>query len=87
MKTVIVDVREPFEFKSGHVKSAVNIPPARLMAGEPKELAQLPRDTQLIVYCRTGSRSSASIPYLMQYGFTNVKNGINQDHVKRALGI
>ncbi len=87
MNAVIIDVREPIEYKMGHVKGAINIPPAKIVQGEPKELQGLPRDTKLIVYCLSGSRSRASIPYLMQMGFTNIKNGINKDHVKRTYGL
>ncbi len=82
MRKVLIDVREPFEFKMGHAKGALNIPPAKLMLGEPSMLQELPRDTQLVVYCRSGSRSNAAIPYLRQMGFTNIVNGINKDHVK-----
>ncbi len=82
MAKVIIDVREPFEFKMGHVKGAINLPPARLMSGA-AELADIPKDAELIVYCRSGARSSASIPYLQQLGYTNIKNGINQGHVER----
>lgn len=82
MKTIFIDVREPVEFESGHVENAINIPPSVLIQGEPKELADIPKDTQLVVYCRTGSRSNASIPYLRQMGFTNIINGINKDQVE-----
>lgn len=82
MATVIIDVREPYEFKMGHVAGAINLPPARLMAGA-EELADVPRDAELIVYCRSGARSNASMPYLRQLGFTNITNGINQGHVER----
>lgn len=82
METVFIDVREPFEFASGHVKGAINVPPAKLMQGVPAKLSELPRDTRLVVYCRSGARSNASIPYLQRMGFTNIVNGINKDQVK-----
>lgn len=66
----------------GHVKGAINLPPANLMAGAPA-LADIPKDAELIVYCRSGARSAASIPYLKQLGFTNITNGINQGHVEQ----
>lgn len=78
--SVIIDVREPYEFATGHVKGAINIPPSRLMAGAP-ELKDVPKDKQLVVYCRTGSRSAVSMQLLQRMGFTNVVNGINKDHV------
>ena len=79
---LIIDVREPFESESGHAEGAINIPPADLMAN-PTELNRINRDTKIIVYCRTGSRSNASIQILKQMGFTNLINGINAGHVTK----
>ena len=79
---IFIDVREPFEFQQGHVPGALNIPPAKLLAGEPEELKTIDRDAELVVYCLSGSRSNASIPYIKQFGFTNITNGINKDQVK-----
>ncbi len=79
---LIIDVREPFEYENGHVDGAINIPPADLMAN-PTRLDNTNKDTKIIVYCRTGSRSSAAIQLLKQMGFTHVINGINAEHVAK----
>jgi rhodanese-related sulfurtransferase len=50
------------------------------MAGSP-ELVDVPRDVELVVYCRSGARSNAAMFYLRNMGFTNIINGINKDHV------
>ena len=81
MSKLIIDVREPREYAMGHVDGAINIPPADLMNGA-KQLKDVPKDTELVLYCVSGSRSRACSMYLMQQGFTNVVNGINKDHVK-----
>lgn len=81
-KRIIIDVREPFEYKMGHVNGAINLPPAQLMQGLPEQLAELSKDTEIILYCLSGARSNASIRILQQHGFTNLINGINKDHVK-----
>ena len=81
MSRMIIDVREPYEFKTGHVKGAINIPPNKLMAGA-KELAGVPKDTELILYCRSGSRSAVSANILKMQGYTNIINGINKDQVE-----
>ena len=81
MERVIIDVREPLEYRLGHVKGAINIPPSQMMAGA-KKLEGLPKDTELVLYCVSGSRSNASMHYLRQLGFTNIVNGINKAHVK-----
>jgi rhodanese-related sulfurtransferase len=76
-----IDVREPEEYNENHVKGAINIPPASLMNGAP-ELFDVPKDSEIIVYCRSGARSNSAIPYLKQLGFTDIVNGINQLHVE-----
>ena len=82
MVRLIIDVREPNEFTAGHVSGALNIPPMTLLRSVPEQLKDVPKDTELILYCRTGSRSNASIQILKRYGFTNLVNGINQHHVE-----
>ncbi|MCA9329693.1 rhodanese-like domain-containing protein [Candidatus Saccharibacteria bacterium] len=81
MDRIIIDVREPIEYKIDHVKGAINIPPSQMMAGA-KKLDGVAKDTELVLYCVSGSRSNASMPYLKQLGFTNIVNGINKAHVK-----
>ena len=82
MNTIIIDVREPYEFAEGHVEGAINIPPAELMAGA-KQLEGVDKDTLLILYCKTGSRSNVSIQILKQIGYTNLINGINAGQVEQ----
>ncbi|MFZ2125708.1 MAG: rhodanese-like domain-containing protein [Candidatus Saccharimonadales bacterium] len=80
MNKIIIDVREPYEFTTGHVKGAINIPPDKLMSGA-KKLDGTPKDSEIIVYCRTGSRSHVAKIILDRLGYTNVTNGINKDIV------
>lgn len=81
MDRIIVDVREPLEYKLGHVKGAINIPPAQIMTGAEK-LKDVPKDTEIVLYCVSGSRSNVSMGYLRNLGFTNLINGINKEQVK-----
>ena len=71
-ETVIVDVRNAWEYDEGHVKNAVNIPlteiPARI--DEFKKL-----NSPVILYCRSGNRSGAAVNILQQAGITNVYDG------------
>lgn len=80
MDRIIIDVREPEEYARGHADGAINIPPSEIMAGATK-LDDVPKDTELILYCVSGSRSNVSMQYLKRLGFTNLVNGINQQHV------
>ena len=86
MNTIFIDVREPYEYSSGHVKDAVNIPPADLMTGTAK-LNNIPKDAEIVVYCKTGSRSNVSMNILHSLGYTNITNGINKDHVASDYGV
>jgi phage shock protein E len=86
MERIFIDVREPFEFKMGHVKGAINIPPAELMAGAPK-LKDVSKDTELVLYCRSGSRSNSSMPYFKRLGYENLVNGMNKDQIKAKYGV
>jgi rhodanese-related sulfurtransferase len=81
MSRVIIDVREPFEFATGHVDGAINIPPTELMHGA-HQLNSVPKDVEIILYCRSGARSRSAGMILTQLGFTNIVNGINKDIVE-----
>lgn len=86
MERIFIDVREPFEFTRDHVNGAINLPPADLVNGA-KALDGVPKDTELVIYCLSGSRSNVSIHYLKQLGFTNLVNGINKDQIKSKYGV
>jgi rhodanese-related sulfurtransferase len=82
IKTVYLDVRDPYEFASGHVKGALNYPPAELMQDLPDKLASLPIETELVVYCASGGRAEMAIEFLRRHGFYKTFNGINQEFVE-----
>ena len=67
---LIVDVREPREFESLRAPGAALLPLAEFVARH----ADLPRDRQLLLVCRSGSRSLRAATFLMQQGFSNVAN-------------
>ena len=54
---IIVDVRTPGEFKSGHIKGAINIP-LDVLATQTASLAK--KGVPVITCCRSGGRSEAS---------------------------
>lgn len=62
--THLVDVRTPEEYASGYVAPAVNIPMDQLPSGYHE-----PKDDILIVYCRSGARSSKTAARMAQDGF------------------
>jgi glyoxylase-like metal-dependent hydrolase (beta-lactamase superfamily II)/rhodanese-related sulfurtransferase len=69
-QAVVVDVREPSEYASGHVPGAVSIPQADLAL----RLGELPRDRELLVVCAGGTRSLRAAGFLKQVGFETVTN-------------
>src|SRR5262252_1696925 len=67
----LLDVRTPGEFAGSHLPGAVNIPVQDLE----RRLAEVgPRDGEVVVYCRSGHRSSHATALLRAYGFTKVHN-------------
>lgn len=64
----VVDVREPDEFREGHVPGAVNIPMGQLTA----RLNEIDRDRPVHVVCASGNRSSAMTDVLTAHGFDAV---------------
>lgn len=84
---IIIDTREPFEYRSSHVERAINIPPAEFMRPKlPEILNNVASDEQIILYCRSGARSNTVGHILRGHGFTNIVNGINENHVRKMLG-
>ena len=64
---VIVDVRDPGEFKSGHIVRARNIPADRI-AEHAKELQKI-KGKPLLLVCQTGARSAQTCNGLLKDGF------------------
>jgi len=66
----LVDVRSSAEFRSGHPKGAVSVPPGLIK----KDQTGLGRDDDLLVICLSGHRSPRQARNLAAMGFTNVTN-------------
>ena len=66
----IVDVREPEEFESGHLKNAVNVPLTQFRA----RMHEIPKDVTVYLHCRTGQRSYYALCELLGNGYRNVYN-------------
>lgn len=86
MNYTVIDVRESDEYQSGHVKGALNITSEQLIKGSPL-LSDVPKDSPIIIYCRSGSRSNSAIHILSSLGYTNLTNGINREQVEAKFGI
>lgn len=66
----LVDVRQPDEVAEGTLPGAVNIPLDTLDG----RLDELDRDRRVVVFCRSGGRSTKASELLTGSGFTDVVN-------------
>jgi rhodanese-related sulfurtransferase len=69
-KTTVVDVRNPDEFATGHLRDAKNIPLADL-TGRIGELDKSKNRT-VVVLCQSGARSDKAVRQLAAAGFDDV---------------
>ena len=69
---IILDVRTPKEYASGHIKGSLNIPVQNLSKDK---LKKMPIDKHIITCCASGVRSHLAKKTIISYGYTNVYNG------------
>lgn len=69
---LILDVRGPDEFREGYIAGAKNLPVSELGA-RIQEISEH-KSNPVIVYCRSGGRSSVAAQILAANGFANVTN-------------
>ena len=69
-KTILVDVRHPYEFKRGTIEGAINIPVDDLR----NRINEIPKDKNVIIFCKQGLRGYIAYKILKQKGFENIKN-------------
>lgn len=62
---VLLDVRQPQEYRMGHIPGARLMPLPELA----RTMSMLPGDKELVVYCRSGGRSMAAAVMLEEEGF------------------
>ena len=72
-RPVILDVRTSGEFSEGHIAGAKRITWTD-RDFETRSLKELDRTEPVLVYCRSGARSSAAAKKLGSLGFTRVRN-------------
>ena len=69
-KIVLIDVREPMEWSVGHLEEAKHIPLQTL----PQNLAEISKESEIIMICRSGGRSATAQQFLLSNGYSRVKN-------------
>ncbi|HSL18062.1 MAG TPA: SulP family inorganic anion transporter [Methylomirabilota bacterium] len=72
---LLLDVREPAEYRSGHLPGAQLMPLRTVI----EDAERLPRDRPILLVCRSGRRSTRAMHWLIGLGFdevVNLKGGI-----------
>ena len=67
---VLLDVRTQAEFDSGHILNAINISHEQVL--ESPELMSEYKDSQMVVFCRSGVRAGKVILLLESLGFEGI---------------
>ena len=67
-RKLLLDVREPHEFKTGFIPGAKNLPLSQLQG----RLHEISKEEQVLLYCRSGMRSKQAANILSKNGFANL---------------
>lgn len=67
---LMIDVREPYEFSSGHIPGARNLPLSNFAAS----YRQLPQEQELVLVCRSDNRSGMAQRFLLNQGYGRTRN-------------
>jgi rhodanese-related sulfurtransferase len=67
---VLLDVRTPQEFAEGHIAGAVNVPYDLLAT----RLAEVPKNKDVVLYCRSGRRAGIAAEVLAANGYTRLSH-------------
>ncbi|CAB4752011.1 MAG: rhodanese-like domain-containing protein [Actinobacteria bacterium] len=68
--SLVVDVREPDEYESGHIPGAVLVPLSTVLSNK----SEFESDETVYVVCRSGGRSMQACEMLHDVGISNVVN-------------
>ena len=66
----VLDVRNPNEFQICRIPGTVLVPLPEL----PNRLAEVPRDREVVVHCKSGMRSAKAIEFLRSQGYSKLVN-------------
>jgi len=71
-ETLLIDVREPDEYRQGHIAGSVNIPRGMLEFKISNEPALQNLTRSIVLYCKTSGRAALSAVAMQSMGFDNV---------------
>jgi NADPH-dependent 2,4-dienoyl-CoA reductase/sulfur reductase-like enzyme/rhodanese-related sulfurtransferase len=81
---LMLDVRDPAEYRRGHIEGAANLPLDQIR----DRIDELPRDREIWTYCFVGQRSYYAARALAQFGFQvkNISGGYKTYLLHQAAG-
>jgi len=83
-RPLVVDVRQPEEYRQGHIDGAKLIPLGEL----PQRLKELPKDKEIVCVCASGNRSRSATKRLIHEGYNAVNmNGGMMSWARSGLSI
>ena len=81
---LVIDVRSPGEFASGHLRSAINIPLPEIEAAVPRRVKD--RSKVLLLHCQSGMRSGVACKKLKRLGYANTFNLGSYSRASQLVG-
>lgn len=84
VEAVVIDVRTPAEFASGHLEGAINID---VQAPDfTEQISRLDPAGRYLVYCRSGNRSAVAVAMMADMGFGDLTDLGSVAEAARATG-
>jgi hydroxyacylglutathione hydrolase len=80
---LVLDVRQPGEWKAGHIRGALHITGAEL----PRRIDEIPKDRPIAALCGSGYRSSVAASVLLRHGHRHVVNVLGGMSAWKAAGL
>ncbi|MEH7223988.1 rhodanese-like domain-containing protein [Bacillus sp. JJ1566] len=82
----LIDVRNPYEYQTNHIKGAINLPLAKIRRNK----VDIPTDKDIILYCQTGIRSKQAAKVLRRrhknLPLSHLKGGLYSLKIQAASG-
>ena len=69
---LLIDVREPNEFKKGHIPGSENVPLSKFTTMIENIVQK--KDTPVFLYCASGGRSASAAALIKKLGYESVTN-------------
>ncbi len=82
---VLIDVRDPDEWREGHIADAINLSRGRLEGNIEERVPDL--GTMVIVHCGSGGRSALAAESLQKMGYKNVRSMAGGYKAWKTLGL